>query len=118
MLQSRFSLETYLLNEVMKLNILRRLCLNPKLVASLIAIAVAVFVFAPDLASRVIPLLILAACPLSMLFMGTTMMRGHQRSGHTEGQQESPTDEVASPRAEVSALRTQIESARGERRGQ
>jgi len=102
----------------MILNLLRRLCLNPKILATLIALSIVVFVFAPDFASRVIPLLILAACPLSMLLMGGAMMRGHQPSGHTEGQEKLSADEVVSLRAEVFALKTQIESAPSERREQ
>ena len=85
---------------------LQQLCLNPKVVVALIAIAIGVFVFAPDLVSRVIPLLLLAACPLSMLLMGGAMMRSHHQTNDARiPPQAAPLDEVASLQAEVESLR-------------
>lgn len=51
-------------------------CLNPKVLAGLTGLAVVgvvVLVFAPNLAASVLPLLIVLACPLSMLFMMRAM---------------------------------------------
>jgi hypothetical protein len=48
-------------------------CFNPKVLAALAAIAVAVFIFAPQAAIAVLPFLLIAACPLSMILMMKTM---------------------------------------------
>ena len=54
------------------------MCLNWKVVAGLVVVGVIVRVAAPQFLLGAIPLLIVAACPLSMLFM----MRGMQGSEH------------------------------------
>lgn len=53
-----------------------RLCFNWKLVAGLAAVGLGVWVLAPGLFAAALPLLILAACPLSMLFMARGMKGG------------------------------------------
>lgn len=58
-------------------------CLNPKVLAGLAVVGVGVLVFAPNLAAAALPLLIVLACPLSMLFM-MRAMRG-QMHGSTNG---------------------------------
>lgn len=95
------------------MSFLRRFCFNPKVITTLIAIAVVVAVFAPDLVSQVIPLLILAACPLSMLVMGGGMMRDHHPSFEAERSQleAASSKEVSSLCAEVKALRERIGTA-------
>ncbi|MGH7196368.1 MAG: DUF2933 domain-containing protein [Candidatus Saccharimonadales bacterium] len=50
-------------------------CLNPKVLIGLALIAIAVAVFAPKMFAAALPLLLLAACPLSMVAM-MFMMRG------------------------------------------
>ena len=63
------------------------MCFNWKILAGLAAVGVAVLVFAPEAGLAVLPLLLLAACPLSMVVM-MFAMRGHSGSGschHTEG---------------------------------
>jgi hypothetical protein len=52
-----------------------RACLDPRVLAALGAAGVAIWVLAPGLVAAVIPLLILAACPLSMLVMMRSMSR-------------------------------------------
>ena len=54
------------------------MCFNWKVLAGLAAVAVGLFVLAPGLVIAALPLLFLAACPLSMMLM----MRG----GHGHGQ--------------------------------
>ena len=49
--------------------------INVKVVAALAAVALAVYLLVPDLFSAALPLLILAACPLSMFLM-MRMMSG------------------------------------------
>ena len=61
------------------------MCFNWKILAGLAAVGV--LVFAPEAGLAVLPLLLLAACPLSMVLM-MFAMRGHSGSGschHTEG---------------------------------
>ncbi|MGH2380817.1 MAG: hypothetical protein ACRDG7_06300 [Candidatus Limnocylindria bacterium] len=55
------------------------MCLNWKVVAGLAFLALAVWVAAPEYVLAVLPLLVLAACPISMGVM-MWMMRGHRAS--------------------------------------
>jgi len=52
-----------------------RACLDRRAVATLAVAGLVVYLLAPDLTGRAIPLLILAACPLSMVAMVLTMQR-------------------------------------------
>ena len=61
------------------------MCLNWKVVGGLAVIAIIIGIIAPKLLLGAIPLLIVAACPLSMLFM----MRGMQRGQSQQVQQPS-----------------------------
>lgn len=45
------------------------MCLNWKVLAGLVVIGGGIFVFAPNLAVAALPFLVLAICPLSMIFM-------------------------------------------------
>jgi len=95
---------------------LLRLCLNPTVVAALIVVGFGVFVFAPGTVTTIVPLLILAACPLSMLLMGGAMMRGHHESGQaatlTSPVQPESADELVRLWADLEALRAQIGDGR------
>lgn len=51
-------------------------CLNPKVLLGLSLIAIGVLLFAPHWFATALPVLILAACPLSMVIM-MAMMNGH-----------------------------------------
>ena len=46
-----------------------KMCLNWKVIAGVAAAGVGLFVFAPGLAAAALPFLVLAICPLSMVFM-------------------------------------------------
>jgi hypothetical protein len=46
-----------------------KMCLNWKVLASLAAVGVGVYLFAPGLLAEAVPILLLATCPLSMLLM-------------------------------------------------
>lgn len=50
-------------------SVLARFCLNWQVVAALATAAVALWVLAPNLVGVAVPLLLLAACPISMLVM-------------------------------------------------
>ena len=78
------------------------MCINKKVVGWLAAVALGVLVFAPRLAGAALPLLIVAACPLSMIFMMRAMNHGEKTPGSTTRVQELE-DEVARLRAEVRA---------------
>lgn len=63
-----------------------KMCLNWKVLAGLAAVGVGIYLVAPDLVVAAIPLLLLAACPLSMVLMMWSMQ-------HAQGQgQQTPQD--------------------------
>jgi cell division protein FtsB len=88
-----------------------KMCLNWKVLASLAAVGVGVYLFAPGLLVEVVPILLLAVCPLSMLLMMWAMQ-------HTQGQNQQTTQEtdagmtreeqMAQLRAEQAALADRI----------
>lgn len=75
--------------------------INRNVIAVLAVAGLAVFLVAPNAIGAVVPLLFLAACPLSMIWMMWAMSGG--RSTPTPPAVES--DDVASLRAEVERLR-------------
>lgn len=104
------------------------LCLNWKVVAALGMVGVAIWVDAPQLIWGALPVLLLAACPLSMLFM-MLGMRGTRRGAHLSASSETiaapmTRDEqlrdlrgrLVSTRAEENALAREITELEGEDR--
>jgi UPF0716 family protein affecting phage T7 exclusion len=91
-------------------------CLNWKVIGTLVAVAGGVLLLAPGLAAGVIPLLLLAICPLSMLLMGRMMMNGHEepeRSAKVSARgEQSPEvrEELARLKEEIRDLRAQPQS--------
>ena len=83
-----------------------KMCLNPKVIGVLALVAGLVLIFDSSLFVRVLPLLFLAACPLSMLLMAV-MMRGHHESGTPRASSET-AEEIARLRSEVETLRGQV----------
>ncbi len=93
-------------------------CLTWKVLAGLAAVGVGIYLVAPDLALAAIPILLLAACPLSMLLM----MWGMQ---HAQGQgQQTPQEpdggltqeeRIAHQRTQQAALAGQIGGLERER---
>ncbi len=78
-----------------------KMCLNWKVLASLAAVGVGVYLFAPGLLAEAIPILLLAVCPLSMLFMMWSMQ-------HAQGQQTAQDTDAGLTREEqIARLRTQ-----------
>jgi hypothetical protein len=61
-----------------------KMCLNPKVLAVLAAVGVGIYLFAPGLLAEVVPILLLAVCPLSMLLMMWAMQRtpGQEQQTH------------------------------------
>ena len=76
-----------------------KMCLNWKVISSVAALGVGLFVFAPNLAAAALPFLVLAICPLSMILMmgamsnmdsgsqsGAACAMGHQPSRNRKEQ--------------------------------
>lgn len=91
-------------------------CINPKVIAGLAAVAVGVWMFAPEAFAAALPLLILAICPLSMIGMMYMMRGSGQQAGssgdascHTQGAGKEPVTESGEEDARgTEALRAQI----------
>jgi len=73
------------------------MCLNWKVIAGLAVVGLLVLLVAPQLIWAALPILILAACPLSMLFM----MRGMSGSGNQSASQPTQPQENRSPAARL-----------------
>jgi hypothetical protein len=69
-----------------------KVCFNAKVIALLVVIGAAILILAPQLAVAAIPVLILAACPLSMLLMGAAMMRHHEAAEANPSTTEAPNE--------------------------
>lgn len=57
------------------------MCFNPKVLLGLVGIAVVTWAVAPGLATAALPILIVAACPLSMVLMMRGMKRAEVQGG-------------------------------------
>ena len=88
-----------------------RACADWRVVAILVAVGAGVAVFAPNLIAAAIPLLLIAACPLSMLVMMRTM--GGQQSNASPKLDPGAVDRPAQLREQLAA--TQLEQQRLER---
>lgn len=60
------------------------MCFNKKVIGGLAIVALGILVVAPNLFLGALPLLLVAACPLSMLLMGRAMMGGGQRTAQNQ----------------------------------
>ena len=80
-------------------------CVNWKVVAALAAAGLGLWAIAPGLATAALPLLVLAACPLSMVLMMRAM-------GSSD---ENCTRPQAAPREEIEGLRAEVAELRAER---
>lgn len=87
-----------------------KMCLNPKVIAGLAAAGAGIYILAPGLLVAALPLLLLAACPLSMLLMGGAMMGGRGES-HEE-RVSSPARGGDEQAAEIARSRSEVESLR------
>lgn len=61
-----------------------KMCLNWKVLAGLAAVGAGILLVAPKVALSALPLLLLAACPLSMLFMAWGMRSMRRDQGASE----------------------------------
>lgn len=87
------------------MNILR-MCYDWRVLTALAVLGVGIFLVAPGIALAALPLLILAACPLSMMLMMKSM--GAHQASATEAAVEpataAATDRVAALRGELAEL--------------
>lgn len=91
------------------MNILRA-CYDWRVMLALGALGVGIYLVAPGIVAAAVPLLILAACPLSMLLMMKAM--GGQHDPPTGAPDAAGFDRVAAVRQELAALgRRQAELA-------
>lgn len=91
-------------------------CLNWKVLGGLAMVGLGLWVVAPNLVARALPLLLLAACPLSMLLMMRGMRHGTQSdaSSHTPAEAESARGSHTQPaladkKAELARLQARQE---------
>lgn len=84
------------------------MCFNKKVLVGLGAVGVIFALVSPGAALRALPFLLMAACPLSMLLMGS--MGGTKADPHT------PTNPALEPNrdAEIAALRSRLEVLEGQ----
>lgn len=88
------------------------ICLNWKVLAGLAVVGLAVWVVAPGLMWAALPLLIVAACPLSMLLMMRGMQRSHCSSQPT--QVSRPSDDARTRDEQLAALEAQLAGLRAQ----
>lgn len=83
-------------------------CLNWRVIAALAVVGAGTYLLVPGVAAAVVPLLILAMCPLSMVLMMRAMgSMGRGKTGDDAGARQATVDEVGRLRAEVAALRAE-----------
>jgi len=90
-----------------------RMCFDWRVLIALFAVGVAIAVVMPQLTLSLLPVLLLAACPLSMLLMMSMMNRTEQNSvpGSFDGVTSSSSVHSSLSRQEqVAQLQTQLKS--------
>lgn len=90
-----------------------KMCLNWKVIAGLAAVGVGIYVIAPDLALAALPILLIAICPISMMFMMNSMQGGQGEGDEQRASDETDDDltregELTRLRAQQTALSDQI----------
>ena len=98
------------------------MCWNRKTMLGLALAALGLALVAPSVRSAVLPLLVVAACPIGMLVMMRGMARGRSEGaaegglgaeGDRPGRLVDPEEEIARLRAEVDQLRAERQSRPG-----
>lgn len=87
------------------------MCFNPKVLAGLALVALAVWVYAPGAFLAVLPFLVLALCPISMIFMGRMMTKSDSTSANAT---QDPAAKLAALRREQRQLRLAISRTRAQ----
>lgn len=93
---------------------MRGMCFNWKVLAGLAAVGIGIWAVAPNLAGAALPLLLLAACPLSMLFMARGMQGGQcststqpRQTGQPAGVRLTREEQLAELKAQLVIAQTQ-----------
>jgi hypothetical protein len=90
------------------------LCFNRNVLIALGVVALGVLVVAPDAFVAALPVLVLLACPLSMVVMMWAMSRGNREAARTN-RDEAPEPQVQDATApEVVRLRAEVDQLRAE----
>lgn len=84
-----------------------RMCLNWKVLGGLALVAAGVGIYRPALFGAALPILLLAACPLSMLWMMRSMHRGEEAG--TRARPSTLPDDPAALRARMDLLAAEQE---------
>ncbi|MGH3452757.1 MAG: DUF2933 domain-containing protein [Haloechinothrix sp.] len=84
------------------------MCFNRKVIAALAAVGLGLWLLSPNLLAGVVPLLLLAACPLSMIFM----MRAMPGAAPTARRRTPPT----TPRSSASGPSSTVSGPNGRRK--
>jgi hypothetical protein len=85
-----------------------RFCIDWKVVAGLAAVAVGLFLFQPRLFTAALPVLLVAACPLSMLLMMWGMRGMSQPAPTPETAPQPVADRQLTPHEQIAGLRSQL----------
>lgn len=86
------------------------MCFSWKVIGGLVAVGVGVWIVAPNLVVGVVPLLAIAACPLSMMFMMRGMSGGQHDGGYPIESQDKRTRDLATLKAEHARLTAELEA--------
>ena len=87
-----------------------KMCLNWKVLVGLVAVGLGLYAVAPGAMADAIPILALAACPLSMLLM-MKVMHGKRDANAVAGRAEPPRENrLARLKAQQAALDEEIEA--------
>lgn len=86
-----------------------KMCLEPRVLMGLAAVGIGVYALAPGVFTAVLPLLIIAVCPLSMVVMMVMMGRG---SGEAKRPRDDGPADEADVRAELAQLHVRQEDLR------
>lgn len=92
-----------------------KMCINWRIVVALSVVGLAVLAAAPNLLGAALPLLVLAACPLSMLLMIRAMQGGGRCESRSDATAGDSQTESADSSAESARLRAEIGQLRAER---
>jgi hypothetical protein len=84
-----------------------RFCIDWKVVAGLAAVALGLFLFQPRLFTAALPVLLVAACPLSMLLM-MWGMRSMAQPAPTPTAPQQRADQQLTPHEQIARLRSQL----------
>jgi hypothetical protein len=98
--------------------IMLKMCLNWKVLAGLAAAGLGIWAVAPGVVGAALPLLLLAACPLSMLVMVLAMRGAGTHAGDQRPADEPPVRlqaELDAARAREEALVAELARLEGER---